>query len=79
MSDCGASIFTPLYKYDLSYVANRRQEYPDETDQMGVIWDVIKKISESGVDIGQSGKDMLQLFEDIKAKYPKPEIPDSTE
>ena len=67
------------YKYDLSYVANRRQEYPDETDQMCVIWDVIKKISESGVDIGQEGKDMLQLFEDIKAKYPKPEIPDSTE
>ena len=46
---------------------------------MGVIWDVIKKISESGFDIGQEGKDMLQLFEDIKAKYPKPEIPDSTE
>ena len=67
------------YQYDLSYIGKRREEYPDETDQMAVIWDVIKKISESGVDIGQEGKDMLQLFEDIKLKYPKPEIKDSTE
>jgi len=67
------------YQYDLSYIAKRREEYPDETDQMAVIWGIISKISESGVDIGQEGKDMLQLFEDIKLKYPKPEVKDSTE
>ena len=67
------------YTYDLSYIANRRMAYPDETDQMAVIWGIISKIAESGVDIGQEGKDMLQLFEDIKTKYPKPEVKDSTE
>ena len=67
------------YTYDLSYIANRRAEYPDETDQMAVIWGIIDKIAESGVDIGQEGKDMLQLFKDIKTKYPKPEVKDSTE
>ena len=64
------------YKIDLSYIGKRREEYPPETDQIGVIWRVIEKISASGVDIGQEGKDMLKLFEDIKTKYPKPEIPE---
>lgn len=64
------------YKIDLSYIGKRREEYPPETDQIGVIWRIIENISASGVDIGQEGKDMLQLFQDIKTKYPKPEIPE---
>ena len=64
------------YKVDLSYVGKRREEYPPETDQIGVIWKIIENISASGVDIGQEGKDMLQLFKDIKIKYPKPEVPE---
>ena len=67
------------YKYDFNYIAERRAAYPDETDQIAVIWDVINKIAESGVDIGQKGKDMLKLFEDIKKKYPKPDVEGSTE
>ena len=64
------------YKVDLSYIGKRREEYPPETDQIGVIWKIIENISASGVDIGQEGKDMLQLFKDIKTKYPKPEVPE---
>ena len=64
------------YKVDLSYIGKRREEYPPETDQIGVIWRIIENISASGVDIGQEGKDMLQLFKDIKIKYPKPEVPE---
>tara|TARA_B100000424_G_scaffold5394_1_gene4007 strand:+ start:50 stop:466 length:417 start_codon:yes stop_codon:yes gene_type:complete len=64
------------YKVDLSYIGKRREEYPPETDQIGVIWKIIENISASGVDIGQEGKDMLQLLQDIKTKYPKPEIPE---
>ena len=60
----------------MSYIGKRREEYPPETDQIGVIWRIIENISASGVDIGQEGKDMLQLFKDIKTKYPKPEVPE---
>ena len=35
------------YKVDLSYIGKRREEYPPETDQIGVIWRIIENISAS--------------------------------
>jgi hypothetical protein len=58
---------------DLSYIGKRREEYPDETEQLGVIWSILAKLSEDGVDIGDQGREWVKLFKDIKAKYPKPD------
>lgn len=60
------------YNYDLSYIGKRREEYPDETDQMAAIWSALKALRASGADVGQDASDMLDLFETIKKKYPKP-------
>ena len=44
---------------DLLDIGKRIQEYPDETEQLGVIWSILEKLSEDGVDIGDEGREWV--------------------
>lgn len=62
------------YQADLSYRGKRREEYPLEEDQLNALWSGLRAVRAAGIDIGDTASDMLNTFDKIKQKYPKPDI-----
>lgn len=61
-----------LYNVDLSYIGKRREEYPDEVEQMDALWKFVKHLKTNGTDIGTDAQAILDSIEAAKVKYPKP-------
>ena len=60
-----------LDKVDLSYIGKRREQYPDETEQLDSIWKILSHLKENGVDLGPEG-DMADTIRGIKERIKKP-------
>ena len=60
------------YKVDLSYIGKRREEYPDETEQLDALWKMAKHLKANGTDIGADAEAILDSIAASKLKYPKP-------
>ncbi|AMO43119.1 hypothetical protein R1080702_110 [Cyanophage S-RIM32] len=60
-----------LYDKDLSYIGKRREQYPDEVEQIDSIWKILSYMRDNGVDLGPEG-DMLDTILSVKASIPKP-------
>ena len=61
-----------IYNVDLSYIGKRREEYPDEVEQIDALWKMAKHLKANGTDIGTDAQAMLDIIEAAKVKYPKP-------
>ena len=61
-----------IYEQDLSYIGKRREEYPDEVEQIDALWKMAKHLKANGTDIGTDAQAMLDIIEAAKVKYPKP-------
>jgi len=60
-----------LHEKDLSYIAKRRELYPDEVEQLDVIWKILSHLRKNGIDLGEEGSKMLDRIELIKSSIPK--------
>lgn len=60
-----------LHKVDLSYIGKRREQYPDETEQIDSIWKILSHLKENGTDLGPEGV-MLDKIMSVKASIRKP-------
>ncbi len=49
------------------YIARRRTEYPDISDQVGLIMDYLKSQKDVGPDLLQ----MINKIDEVKVKWPK--------
>ena len=56
---------------DLSYIGKRREQYPDETEQLDTIWKILKHLKENGVDLGPHGSMVDDIF-GVKDRFRKP-------
>ena len=61
-----------IYNVDLSYIGKRREEYPDEVEQLDALWKMVKHLKANGTDIGADAQAMLDSIDASKLKYPKP-------
>ena len=61
-----------IYNVDLSYIGKRREEYPDEVEQLDALWKMVKHLKENGTDIGADAQAILDSIAASKLKYPKP-------
>ena len=61
-----------IYNVDLSYIGKRREEYPDETEQLDALWKMAKHLKANGTDIGADAEAILDSIAASKLKYPKP-------
>ena len=60
-----------LYDTDLSYIGKRREQYPDETEQIDSIWKILSHLRENGLDLGPESS-MLDTIIAVKQNIPKP-------
>jgi len=56
---------------DLSYIGKRREEYPDETEQLDSIWKILIHLKNNNIDLGPSGN-MVDTIRGIKERIKKP-------
>ena len=61
-----------IYEQDLSYIGKRREEYPDEVEQLDALWKMVAHLKANGTDIGTEAQAILDIIEAAKVKYPKP-------
>ena len=61
-----------IYEQDLSYIGKRREEYPDEVEQLDALWKMVAHLKANGTDIGTEAQEILDIIEAAKLKYPKP-------
>jgi len=61
-----------LYQVDMSYIGKRREEYPDEVEQLDALWKMVAHLKANGTDIGADAQGILDIIEAAKVKYPKP-------
>ena len=61
-----------IYEQDLSYIGKRREEYPDEVEQLDALWKMVAHLKANGTDIGADAEAILDTIEAAKVKYPKP-------
>lgn len=60
-----------LHNKDLSYLGKRREQYPDETEQIGTIWKILEHLRDNGTDLGPEGE-MLDEILHVKNTIKKP-------
>lgn len=60
-----------LHEKDVSYIARRRELYPDEVEQLDAIWKIFAKLQEQGIDLGEEGTATLERIKLIKSSIPK--------